>query len=148
MPITPPQPVEPGEPEPEPPIFPADPPVIVDIIGTIWTLPNTGIGLILGAMSGGTFEDGPRGTVKVTNVNPKSLTGQSMSLIQGNPVTIGYVILTWDTAMTPTTERHELGHVTQGAILGPLYLPLYILDSIIHPKWENKLMERTVPPFR
>jgi hypothetical protein len=75
-------------------------------------------------------------------IDPASPTGKLMKALNGNPITFGYVIVTTDIAMSKKDETHELGHVTQYAILGPLFIPLYIADSIrAGGNWNRKLME-------
>jgi len=129
-------------------LFPTEVPEIQDFFGAFTNLPNTVIGLGLGMTSGGTFENGPRGTVVVTNINPNSLIGRLMSQIEGDPITVGYVILTKAPGMTLMTERHELGHVTQGGRLSIFYLPVVWIDSMIHKNWGDRWIERTVPPLK
>jgi len=48
-------------------------------------------------------------------------TGAGVAMTVGNAVAGG----------TPAIQRHEDVHVMQGRILGPLYLPLLVLDCIL-----------------
>jgi hypothetical protein len=45
-------------------------------------------------------------------------------------VSFGQLVIVWDRA-GETTIRHELGHSRQSAILGPLYLPIVGLPSLV-----------------
>ena len=119
--------------------------VAFDVYGQLNSMPNTLLGLAAGFLGGGTPTLGPRGTIIFNNIKENSLTGKIMTKLEGNPITLGYVILNKDPQMIDSTMQHELGHVTQSAILGFYYLPLYGLDSFIHPKWEDKWMEKYLP---
>jgi RHS repeat-associated protein len=121
-------------------------PTLFDIIGQINSLPNTLLGHAAGLLGGGTPSIGPRGTVIYSNIDERSITGKIMSAIQGNPVTLGYVTLNKDSTMPPDIQQHELGHVTQSAILGLWYLPLYGIDSLFHPNHDDKWMEGAFLP--
>jgi hypothetical protein len=88
-----------------------------------WTLPNTLLGLVLGALSfqrprrvGGilVFDAGSRGFLRLLHVFRRSA------------ITYGHVVL----SNRPVEGRllaHELRHVWQYQRLGPLYIPLYVL---------------------
>ena len=84
---------------------------------------------------------GPGGTLVFEGINPNSTTRLLMSLIHGNPVTFGHVILTKNLAISQEDLTHELGHVYQYSILGPYFLPLYGFDSLLNINWKNKSME-------
>jgi RHS repeat-associated protein len=113
-----------------------------DAWGKFNSAPNTLLGNILGKMGGGIPSEGPGGTMIYQNIDPDSPTGKLMSALNGNPITFGYVIITKDPQMKTDILEHELRHVTQYGILGPLFIPLYIADSIrAGGDWNNKLME-------
>jgi hypothetical protein len=118
-----------------------------DIFGQIRSAPNTLLGLLAGALSGGNPALGPGGTITFTNVDSNSLTGKIMSAIGGqSTMTLGYTIISKDSALTPDLEKHEFGHVTQSAILGKWYLPFYWIDHLIHPNHDDKWMESNLLP--
>jgi hypothetical protein len=88
-----------------------------------WTLPNTLLGLTLGALSfqrprrvGGilVFDAAIRGFLRL------------LHLFRRSAITFGHVVL----SNRPVEGRlltHELHHVWQYERLGPLYIPLYVL---------------------
>jgi hypothetical protein len=96
-------------------------------LGYLWTLPNTAIGLLLGAF---TFQL-PRlaaGGVLVFDRTPRGIT-RLMPGLHRVAVTVGFVIL----AARPVTgqlEMHERTHVAQFAAWGPLFLPVYLLLAV------------------
>jgi hypothetical protein len=93
----------------------------LELLGFAWTLPNTLLGLVLGALTfqrprihGGAivFDRGPRG---VTAVLPR---------MRRTAMTVGFVIL----SSVPVEGRllvHERHHVRQFMLLGPLFIPVY-----------------------
>lgn len=52
-------------------------------------------------------------------------------------VTLGEYIFT-NARVSLSTIRHEYGHIVQSRILGPLYLPVIGLPSILHAAVHNK----------
>jgi hypothetical protein len=88
-----------------------------------WTLPNTLLGLVFGALSFQrprridgilVFDGVPRGFLQLLRVFRRSA------------ITYGHVVL----SNRPVEGRlllHELHHVWQYERLGPLYIPLYVL---------------------
>ena len=116
--------------------------LISNPVGRAWTASNTYCGIRLAEDTGGcSFRTGPGGTLVFEGINPNSNTGNFMSLIHGNPVTFGHVILTKNLAISQEDLTHELGHVYQYSILGPYFLPLYGFDSLLNINWKNKSME-------
>ena len=121
--------------------------VLFDAVGYQHTSLNTLLGLKLATMSGSaSLRFGPGGTFLFEGIEANSATGILMSVIRGNPITVGYCILTTDLTISQDDLIHELGHVTQAAILGSWYLPAYVIDSLIHPKWQDKWMEGPLLP--
>jgi hypothetical protein len=101
--------------------------VIFDAVGYLYTAPNTLLGLKLATMSNSaSLRFGPGGTFLFEDIDTSSATGQLMENVLGtSALTVGYVIFTTDPTIDPDILVHELGHVTQAAILGPAYLPSY-----------------------
>jgi len=107
--------------------------VVFDAVGQKHTAVNTLLGLKLATMSNSaSLRFGPGGTLVFEGIDTNSTTGKLMDNVLGHPAfTVGYVILTSDPQISVGTLEHELGHVTQYAILGPAFLPVYIPLSIL-----------------
>jgi hypothetical protein len=96
-------------------------------LGYLWTLPNTAIGVVLGACT----LQVPRvadGWVLVFDRPPRGLT-RLMPRMHRTAVTVGFVILA-ARPVTDALERHERHHVRQFAAWGPLFLPLYFALAV------------------
>ncbi len=108
------------------------------VLGALWTLPNTLIGLIGGA-TGVAFGARPQ-----WRLQDRALVFQRWPWGPGGAITFGNVILhtgaSLDIACTTYAHRaglqrdapihlcdHERAHVYQYMVLGPLFLPLYLL---------------------
>jgi hypothetical protein len=100
--------------------------VLVTVLGFVWTLPNTLLGLLLGIF---TFQ-APRAHdgLVLFDRGPRGLTWLMPRL--GRPaMTVGLVIL----SSTPLAGRllaHERHHVRQYLAWGPLFIPVYFLLAI------------------
>lgn len=94
------------------------------MIGHVWSLPNTLIGLVFGI--GGRFEADLENRVFV-------VAGGWMAGIFGKlgyaGMCVGDVVLC-AVPLSMNIYRHELVHAVQGRILGPLYLPLTLLGYL------------------
>jgi hypothetical protein len=98
----------------------------VELLGFAWTLPNTLLGLGLGALTfqrprihGGAivFDRGPRGVTSL-------LVGMGRSAM-----TVGFVIL----SAVPVEGRllvHERHHIRQFMAWGPLFIPVYLALTV------------------
>ena len=108
------------------------------VAGAIWTLPNTAVGLLLGAAG---LASGARLRV---NRRERALVFHRWPWGPGGAMTLGNVIVhtgdSLDTSCTTYAHRaghgeepsillgdHERAHVYQYMVLGPLFLPLYFL---------------------
>jgi hypothetical protein len=95
-------------------------------LGFIWTLPNTALGLVLGAL---TFQ-APRirhGLVLFDRA-PRGLSWM-MLRARRSAMTVGFVVI----SAVPVEGRllaHERHHVRQYCAWGPLFIPVYLLLSI------------------
>jgi RHS repeat-associated protein len=112
---------------------------IGDIIGKIWALPNTVLGLAVGIASlpfGGEIHFG-NNAIQFTNV----------PFGHGGALTLGNVeLFHTGTAPTSTATRydggpglvpigpHEQAHTNQNQLLGPFFLPFYLLNGGISPR--------------
>ena len=116
---------------------------IFDTVGKANNGLNNFIGNTLGTLGGGTPSPGPGGTTIYTNVNPNSLTGKlEDNVLNAYAFTVGYVIITEQPQLPTDKLQHELGHVTQDAILGTAYLPSYFICWLAAGgNWNNNIME-------
>jgi hypothetical protein len=95
---------------------------VLAMLGFLWTLPNTVLGLALGALTfqrprfrhGVVFFDGagPRGAARLIRLFGYSATTLGVVIVAAEPV--GGALL-----------AHELHHVRQYRTLGPVFLPVY-----------------------
>jgi len=112
--------------------------IIGDILGKIWALPNTVIGLVIGIASlpfGGEIHLG-NNAIQFTNV----------PFGPGGALTLGNVQLYNGLSPSDVNPRyngapgsvdvglHEQAHTYQNQALGPLFLPIYLLNGGISPK--------------
>jgi len=97
----------------------------LELLGFVWTLPNTLLGLALGALTfqrprihGGTIVfDRPRGVTAL------------LKPMRRSAMTMGFVIL----AAVPVEGRlllHERHHIRQYIAWGPLFVPVYLALGI------------------
>ncbi len=96
-------------------------------LGSLWTSPNTLLGLLLGAL---TFQ-WPRlapGGVIVFDRTPRGLTWL-LPRLHRSAVTVGTVVIS-ARPLTGSLEAHERHHVRQFRAWGPFFLPVYFGLSI------------------
>lgn len=94
----------------------------LDLLGFVWSLPNTLLGLALGAL---TFQT-PRilGGAIVFDRTERGLTWL-LARMHRTAMTVGFVIL----SARPLEGRlleHERHHVRQSMVWGPLFVPVYL----------------------
>jgi hypothetical protein len=99
---------------------------VIDVLGFAWTVPNTILGLLLGAL---TFQL-PRlhGGAIVFDRAPRGLT-RAMRSAGRAAMTVGFVIVSG----VPVEGRlleHERHHIRQYMAWGPLFIPVYLLLSV------------------
>jgi hypothetical protein len=95
-------------------------------LGYAWTLPNTLLGLVAGAL---TFQL-PRldGALLIFDRTPRGLT-RLLPRLGRSAMTVGFVIV----SAAPVEGRllaHERHHVRQYMAWGPLFVPVYLLLAI------------------
>lgn len=94
--------------------------------GHIWNSPNTLLGLV--AAGGGRLTWRPAARVC------EGTGGWLIVLLQrrgwADAITLGDVVLYADPALVAVLRAHEQVHVQQGRRWGPLFLPLYVLESL------------------
>ncbi len=104
-------------------------------LGTIWNLPNTAIGLLVGG-AGYAFDHvfgdgsaqvsvGSDGVIRFTD-NPSTPLG---AITFGQVETFGEGYTPFG-GPTPADFAHEDAHVSQGALLGPFYIPSNALGGL------------------
>ena len=102
------------------------------LLGQLWNLPNTLIGLLFGL--GGQFSWDATNRVVVVQ---GGWVAETFGRRYFSGMCVGDVVICSQT-LSAATYRHELVHAIQGRILGPLYLPLtlifYAWGSIIFPE--------------
>jgi hypothetical protein len=98
----------------------------LELLGFAWTVPNTVLGLLLGAFTfqlpraqdgAFVFDRGPRGLTRLLRAMGRTA------------MTVGFVIV----AAVPvegTLLAHERHHVRQYARWGPLFIPVYLALAI------------------
>ena len=98
----------------------------LELLGFFWTVPNTGLGLLLGALTfrlpradGGAlvFDGSPRGFARLLRAMGRTA------------MTLGFVIV----AAVPvegTLLAHERHHIRQYSQWGPFFIPAYLILAI------------------
>jgi hypothetical protein len=99
---------------------------LLELLGFTWTLPNTLLGLALGAL---TFQR-PRvhGGAIVFDRGPRGVTALLLAM-RRSAMTMGFVIV----SAVPVEGRllvHERHHVRQFMAWGPLFIPVYVALAI------------------
>ena len=100
--------------------------MLLEGLGFVWAMPNTLLGLVLGALTfqaprihGGAivFDRGPRGVTRL------------LRAMNRTAMTLGFVIV----SAAPVEGRllaHERHHVRQSMLWGPLFVPVYLALAI------------------
>jgi hypothetical protein len=100
--------------------------VLLEALGFLWAMPNTLLGLVLGAL---TFQS-PRihGGVIVFDRGPRGVTWL-LRAMNRTAMTLGFVII----SAAPVEGRllaHERHHVRQSMLWGPMFVPVYLTLAI------------------
>jgi hypothetical protein len=98
----------------------------VSALGFVWALPTTAVGVLLGLL---TFQR-PRilAGLLVFDRGPRGLSWL-LARMRRTAMTVGFVIV----SAAPLEGRllqHERAHVRQAMVLGPLFIPAYLLLAI------------------
>ena len=103
------------------------------VIATLWTAPNTLLGIVfavLARVTGGSWAwhtgvlEASGGAVAVLLRRAPIGSGGAAA------ITIGHVVLGQDRDLLDATRRHERVHVRQYERWGPLFLPAYAVGSL------------------
>jgi len=92
----------------------------------LWQLPQNLLGLALLAIYGFVYS---------LDFNDA---GVFLSERMQGAISLGHYVIVRKGQATPTTLMHEWGHCRQSLYLGPLYLVVIGLPSILHAWWWNK----------
>jgi hypothetical protein len=100
--------------------------VLLEGLGFVWAMPNTLLGLVVGAL---TFQT-PRihGGAIVFDRGPRGVTWM-LRAMNRRAMTLGFVIV----SAAPVEGRllaHERHHVRQSMLWGPLFVPVYLALAI------------------
>jgi hypothetical protein len=113
--------------------------MILGILRTLWTFPTTAVGLLVGGLCvplGARWQwvDG----VLECHGGGVAWLLEHATLLEGGAlaITFGDVVLGRSTAALDLTRRHERVHVRQAHRWGPLFIPAYLLASLI--AWVQK----------
>jgi hypothetical protein len=99
------------------------PSFIKDTLGKLWNLPNTALGLGWG------LAGVPFGAKMSFGNNAIQFTDHPF-MLNGSAITLGNTI-SYDSATSPAeVGNHELQHTYQGQALGPLYLPMHLMEGL------------------
>lgn len=108
--------------------------MLFSIARTLWTLPTTAVGLLVGGLctpwgSRWQYVDGVlechSGAVAWLLEHATPLAGGAMA------ITFGDVVLGCSPAALDLTRTHERVHVRQAHRWGPLFIPAYLLASLV-----------------
>ncbi len=115
--------------------------LLLDLVGKLWNLPNTLLGLIYGIL--GHIAGLVLGTRPFVSLGNNAVQFHNNALML-TAMTLGNVIIYGpsrspdasnccfcDSPPQHTVGREEYRHTLQGQILGPLYLPLHLIGGVM-----------------
>lgn len=99
----------------------------------LWAAPNTVLGLVLGgvAMLFGAKAQRYRGVVEICGGRVGYALSRLPPALGFSAMTLGHVILAVDRSALAHLRMHERVHVRQYERWGPLFLPAYLLSSVL-----------------
>lgn len=109
-------------------------------LGRVWNGGNSLLGLV--GAAGGAVRFRPEEAV--WEVAGGWLIGLLGRAGWADAITLGDVVLYADNALIPLLHAHEMAHVRQGRTWGPLFLPAYVLESLLQwlrtrrGYWDNR----------
>ncbi|HET8746276.1 MAG TPA: signal peptide prediction [Ramlibacter sp.] len=98
-----------------------------------WAVPNTLLGLVLGGvavLSGATVRR-HHGVIEIYGGRTGAAVARLPRALGFSAMTLGHVILAVDRSTLAQLRRHEHVHVRQYERWGPLFLPAYLLSSVL-----------------
>jgi len=99
----------------------------------LWAVPYTLVGLLLGGVAvllGATLRR-HHGVIEVYGGRAGAAIAQLPRALGFSAMTLGHVILAVDRSALAQLRRHEHVHVRQYERWGPLFLPAYLLSSVL-----------------
>lgn len=99
----------------------------------LWAAPNTVLGLVLGgvAMLLGATAQRHRGVLEICGGRAGLAVAKLPPALGFSAMTLGHVILAVDRSALVQLRMHERVHVRQYERWGPLFLPAYLLSSLL-----------------
>jgi len=107
--------------------------VALRLLRYVWALPNTLVGLVLGviALLGGGRWRIHLGVVEFYGGRVGAAVAALPRVLGFSAMTLGHVILAVDRSALAQLRRHEHVHVRQYERWGPLFVPAYLLSSLV-----------------
>jgi len=99
----------------------------------VWPIPYTVLGLLLGgvAVLGGASMRRHHGVIEISGGRVGAAVARLPQPLGFSAMTLGHVILAVDRSALAQLRRHEHVHVRQYERWGPLFLPAYLLSSLL-----------------
>lgn len=99
----------------------------------VWAVPYTVLGLLLGALAvlGGATARRYHGVIEVYGGRVGAALARLPQPLCFSAMTLGHVILAVDRSALAQLRRHEHVHVRQYERWGPLFVPAYLLSSLL-----------------
>lgn len=98
-----------------------------------WAIPYTLLGLALGGVAVllGASVRRHRGVIEIYGGRLGAAVSRLPGILNFSAMTLGHVILAVDRSALVQLRRHELVHVRQYERWGPLFVPAYLLSSLV-----------------
>lgn len=108
-------------------------PMVARLLRYLWAIPYTLLGLVLAgvAVLCGATARRHHGVLEVHGGGAGSALARLPQPLAFSAMTLGHVILAVDRSALAQLRRHEHVHVRQYERWGPLFLPAYLLSSLV-----------------
>ncbi|MEJ8836275.1 signal peptide prediction [Ramlibacter sp. AN1133] len=99
----------------------------------LWAIPYTLLGLLLGGLAAllGATVRRHHGVIEIYGGRAGAAVARLPRLLGFSAMTLGHVILAVDRSALAQLRRHEHVHVRQYERWGPLFVPAYLLSSLV-----------------
>ena len=107
--------------------------VVVRLLRYVWAVPYTLVGLLLGGVAvllGATVRR-HHGVIEIYGGRAGAAIARLPRVLGFSAMTLGHVILAVDRSAMAQLRRHEHVHVRQYERWGPLFVPAYLLSSVV-----------------